>query len=440
MISINTTPKTKSLKTLKIYYALIVLFAIETHAETPLPLTASQLSSRDIVGPYITSALQHNPALLAAEKRYEAARQSIEFAGALPNPRFQLTHFVEAIQTRTGPQRQALSLQQPIPWPGTQDRKRQIARTQSEALWHAYANQQFMLIDEISKQALEVAFLDRAIEITRKNTVLLNRLEQIVEEKVKAGADLSDLLRLQLEIQRFEDTLAKQQSLRRQNQALLQSLIGQNTAKKIPSASWQAPTAIAASSQQWLDAIPDRSPQIAMLRALAQSLESRERLAQFTSKPDFTVGLNYLRTGDALNPSTAGSGNDPWALLVGVSLPIWSKANNAISLQAALEKDAIDAEIQNLELTLHAQGNSLIEKLHDSQDRIQRYEANSLPLARQTRAITTSSYQSGKATILDLIDSERTLLQLETEYWRTAADAWRTRWALTTLSGGLWLE
>ena len=126
--------------------------------------------------------------------------------------------------------------------------------------------------------------------------------------------------------------------------------------------------------------------------------------------------------------------------LVGVSLPIWSKAKNALSLQASLETDALAARIADLELELAAEGKAWVAKLSDAQTRIQRYDSNLLPLARQAQEIAESSYQSGKASILDLIDSDRALLKLETEYWRAASQAWLARWKLATLSGGLWLD
>jgi outer membrane protein TolC len=126
--------------------------------------------------------------------------------------------------------------------------------------------------------------------------------------------------------------------------------------------------------------------------------------------------------------------------MVGVSLPIWGKANNAIGIAAALEKDAVSAQILNQERGLIGNGMSWIAKLEDSQKRIQRFETKLIPLVRQVQEITESSYQSGNASALDLIDSDRALLQQETEYWRAAADAWIARWKLATLSGGLWLN
>lgn len=424
-------------------YIGLVSLAVGTanlHSQSGLEDQAQSLATQDIVGPYIAEALQNNPGLQAADNRYLAAKQSIESVGALPNPKIQLTHFVESIQTRTGPQEQALMLQQPIPWLGKLNSKRDIARSKSEALWHAYTNQQFTLVDSVSRQVLEIAFLEKAVAITNENIELLRRLESIVEDKVKAGGQLGDLLRLQVETQRFEDLAAKQDTSRTAAVATLHALVGRSSTPSFPEFDWSVPSEIQADSRQWLEAIPERSPQIAMLRSLESSQVARERLANFASKPDFSVGLNYIRTGDALSPSTPDSGKDPWALMVGVSLPIWGKANNALSIQASLEKEALNAQIKDLELKLLGEGRAWIAKLEDAQKRIRRYETSLLPLARQSQEITESAYQSGKASISDLIDSERQLLKLETEYWRAAADAWQARWKLASLTGGLWLN
>ncbi len=409
-------------------------------ADTVFDEPATSLISKDIAGSFVSEALQQNPGLVAQEKRYQAARQSIAIAGTLPNPKFQLTHFVESIQTRTGPQEQALMLQQPIPWFGKLDSKRDAARAHSEALWYAYSIQQFMLVDQVSKQVFETAYLDKAIRITEENIQLLRQLEPVVEDRVRAGSDLNDLRRLQVEIERFEDTVARLEAMRTGAMAKLDGALGRSTSSATFNIDWDAPTFTETEFTQWLSAIRNRSPRLAMLRALESSQDARERLAGLANRPDLSVGVNYIRTGSSSNPMTPGSGNDPWALMVGVSLPIWGEANKAVSLQASLEKDAIAAQIKDQELQLLAEGRVLIAQLEDAQARIVRYQEKLLPLARQAKDITESAYRTGNASILDVIDSDRALLKLETEYWRAAADAWIARWRLSTLSGGLWLN
>lgn len=401
---------------------------------------AKALENRDIVGPFIAQALRSNHGLKAADLRYQAARASIDSVASLPNPKVQLSHFVESIQTRTGPQRQSLMLQQPLPALGKLSRKREIARASADALWQAYISRQFELVDRVAAVALEIAFLDKAIEIDARNLELLERLQAIVEDRVRAGADLSDLLKLQVETERARDLIARDKTERFRHATKLQALLGDGSVTAIRRINWSAPSDIANDSEQWLSSISNRSPQLALLRTTERSQEARERLTGLAERPDVTIGLNYIRTGDALDPFAPDAGKDPWALMVGLSLPIWSKANNALSLQASLETDALAARIAELELELVGEGRAWIAKLNDAQSRIQRYDSNLLPLARQAQEIAESSYQSGKASILDLIDSDRALLKLETEYWRAASQAWLARWKLATLSGGLWLE
>lgn len=404
------------------------------------PVAAKALETKDFVGPFISQALRGNPGLAAYDKRYLSAHQSITASAALPNPKIQITHFVESVQTRTGPQNQALMLQQPIPWLGKLSSKRDIARAQATTLWHAYAVQQFKLIDQVAHQTLELAYLHKSTTATQRNIELLNQLENVVEEKVKAGGELADLLRLQVEIEGQKDYYARQTTQKIVATSTLQSLTGESPNGKQVTIDWQPPTASTANPTKWIQSIRERSPQLAILRSIENSQTSRERMARFASRPDFSVGLNYINTGDSQTSDTLHSGKDPWAIIVGVSLPIWSKANNALSLQASLEKEAVSAQIQELELKLLADAQSWIARLNDADARVQRYDTKLIPLARQALEITESSYRTGKAGILDLIDSERVLLKLETEYWRAAANAWLAHWKLATLSGGLWLN
>lgn len=431
---------TRTLRAFALFLALQTASLTQANDVTPPIISTRELESRDIVGPYLQRALEQNHGLKVHDRRYLAARASISSTSALPNPKIQITHFVESVQTRTGPQEQALSIQQPIPWLGKLRRKQDAAEAQAEALWHAYANQQFQLIEQVSKAVLERAYLEKAIEIGNNNTKLLQGLETIVEERVKSGGELSDLLKLQIETERSIDAVNRLRSKLSATSFTLNGLLGQNPDRKMPATAWDAPLPLASNPENWITAINERSPQIAMLHALKSNQNALERLANMANKPDFNIGINYINTGEYSGSTLSDSGKDPWAIMVGFSLPINRKANNALALTASLNNEAISSQIADLQLTLTAEGNAWIARLNDSTQRVITYKNKLIPLANQSLEITKSSYQSNTATILDLIDSEQTLLKLETEYWRAAADAWIARWHLATLSGGLWLD
>ena len=59
-----------------------------------------------------------------------------------------------------------------------------------------------------------------------------------------------------------------------------------------------------------------------------------------------------------------------------------------------------------------------------------------LPRARQAFTLTQSSYRTGRATLLDVIDTERTLLDFERAFWRAVSNYEISIAELEALCGG----
>ena len=72
--------------------------------------------------------------------------------------------------------------------------------------------------------------------------------------------------------------------------------------------------------------------------------------------------------------------------------------------------------------------------LKDANRRIKLYGEELLGLAEQAVENTRNSYENGRTGILEVIDSERSLLDLQMLYWRAASDAWQQRIVIQTLA------
>jgi outer membrane protein TolC len=72
--------------------------------------------------------------------------------------------------------------------------------------------------------------------------------------------------------------------------------------------------------------------------------------------------------------------------------------------------------------------------LEDANRRLELYGEELLDLAEQAVENSRTSYESGRTGILEVIDSERSLLDLQLLYWRAASDAWQQRITLQTLA------
>ena len=95
-----------------IWGLVTVLFISISHAEESLPALDEQSGLED----YLTYAALNNPRLEAAFHRWKAALERVPQAESLPDPRFSYRYYIEAVETRRGPMRQAVDLTQTFPY------------------------------------------------------------------------------------------------------------------------------------------------------------------------------------------------------------------------------------------------------------------------------------------------------------------------------------
>ena len=384
---------------------------------------------------YLERAQEANPGLQAFAARYEAARTRVPQAAALPDPMLQVTHFVESVQTRTGPQENVIMLSQRIPWFGTLDSRASAASAQAEAVWYAYQARQLSLAREVSLAYFDYGYTGKAIELTRRNLDLLQKLVPVVEERVRTGGDLNPLLRIRVEVGKLDDQLESLKQKRVVQSARLAHLLALTANDVLPFPEWEAPAPAAFEAPALAAAIERNNPELAMLERQIASAAARKEVARLTGFPDFSIGLNYIQIDDpVVNPNTPDAGQDPWGLTFSINIPLWREKYSASRSEAMAEhRGATDAYADRLN-GLRADLNSSLASLADAHRRLRLYGEELLSLARQAVEISRTSYESGRTGLLEVIDSERSLLDLELRYWQAAADAYRQRIIIQTLA------
>jgi outer membrane protein TolC len=356
-------------------------------------------------------------------------------ASALPDPQIQVTHFVESVQTRTGPQENVIMLSQRVPWFGTLGSRRNSASLQAEALWFAYQNQQLALSRMVALAFYEYGYTREATRLTRENRDLLRTLEPVVEEKVQAGAELNALLRLKVEIGKVDDRLRTLQQKRLSLSAKLCELLGLSDARVLPWPQWEAPGDFTPDTVLLMEAVMENNPELQMLQRKIASGEAREEIARLESYPNITLGLNYIQIGDpVVNTTMAGGGQDAWGVTVGINIPLWRGKYKAARNEAAANRRSLESEFEDRLNSLKAEITSSLATLGDANRRLKLYGAELLGLARQAVENSRTSYEGGRTGILEVIDSERSLLDLQLIYWRAAADAWQQRIIIQTIA------
>lgn len=375
----------------------------------------------------LRESLASNPDLTAQFDRVKASRQIGTQVGALPDPKLSYTEFVSQVQTRTGPQERAVSLTQAFPWPGKLTLREGIADEQARALFYQFEAKQRQLVREVGLAFYGYAFLGEATRVTSKNFELLQQLTPTVDTKVRAGGDLSASLRLEVESTRVKDQL---QTLKEQRAALssrLESLMGRTPSLEspfpFPILPGQTPKVDGIES---LEAAVAEHPLIEAADSGVLSAELAERLSRKSALPDINVGANVIDIGNG--------GETAVGVMVGVSIPLSFDKYRAEQEEKSSLASAARADVTSVRQRLKADLHRAYQSWREARERLELYRTKLLPAAEQALELTGESYRGDKASVTDLIDAERTLLDLQLMNQRALASAHKAALEIRTLT------
>lgn len=373
---------------------------------------------------YLTYAALNNPGLKAAFYKWNAELKKISEVSALPNPMFTYGYFIEKVETRVGPQNQRFALRQSFPWFGTLGNKGDIAWAASQSAYEVFRSARLKLYYDVKTAYYDYYFLGRQIRITQDNSDLLTFWESVARTRYKTGTvNHADVIRAQVELGKIEDELATL----RDKQTVLQARL--RAALNLPDSVAIAPPDSIETSEmtiprdsvtRWIVA---GNPNLKALSYRIAREESSISLARKAWLPGFSVGVDYIQTGPALNPDMAESGKDPWMVSASVDLPIWFGKNKARVESAQARKLAAENQRDQTENELREFGANVSFEYADAVRKLRLFRDGLVPKAEEALNSAFTAYEAGQIGFIGLLDTQRQFLafSLELESARTNA-------------------
>jgi outer membrane protein TolC len=170
-------------------------------------------------------------------------------------------------------------------------------------------------------------------------------------------------------------------------------------------------------------------------RSLVEKEVAAAKLAGRSAWPDLTIGIEYIDTDEARFPDVPGSGNNATIAKASLSVPLGLGRHRAEKAEAQARKSAAEGDLTQLHNRLLADLERMHFEFRDAERRVVLYADTLLPRARQSLATTENAFVTGEVAFLDLIDSQRTLLEIELAYLRAQADRATHRAHLEMLVG-----
>jgi outer membrane protein TolC len=411
-------------KKITVFIMIITFFSISSYlllSQTP-QIEQKKLTETSDLSAYLAYAALNNPGLKAAFNRWQAALERIPQVRSLPDPRFTFAYFIREVETRVGPQQQKVGIMQMFPWFGKLKLRGSAAAEAANTQKQEYEKIKLNLFYRVKNAYYEYYYVTRAISVIKENANLLEYLESVVRTKYRTGkAAYSDLIKVQVELDKLQDWLKSTEELVRPVIAQLNSALNRPTREPLPVPGKIRERISPIDYSQMVDRLKNNNPELKAIDHLASKENIGIKLAKKNYFPDFSIGLDYVLTGNTLMPGVVDSGKDPLLAMMTINLPIRFKKIKASIREARARFNSVLKEKEEKENNLLAHLEMIYYNFRDSGRKLALYKDALIPKAKQALEVAQAAYEAGKVDFLNLIDSQRTLLGFELAYERALA-------------------
>lgn len=365
----------------------------------------------------IVEALERNPGASQAFARYRASLQRLPQVSALPDPMLAFTNYLRTPETRVGSQTNGMTLSQQIPWFGTLSAREQVAAKEAAIAREQYEANKDQIVQQVKTAYYSLAFVDLALDINDEERLLLEHYEQLAESRYRQGIGLQQgVVKLQAEITRVQSRLQELRARRVDAETMINSLRNRPIGTPVPKVKLQpVPPSSIDYAQLYQTGRQNRPEILAALLGIERD-EKRIELARKDYWPSFNVGASFVNV-DArpLMPAAAAipqNGKNVFNVNVGINLPVHRSKYDAAVAEATEQKIASREGYRSTVNTVEASIREIGFRIETLRDQISLFNSTLLPQAQQSLQSAEAAYSTGGLGVLDLLDSERVLLDV----------------------------
>lgn len=395
--------------------------------ETPAPV----LQLEEVVA----EGLQHNPALIAAQERWRAARLRVPQASALPDPMLGYAVMGTMLETRLGPQENVVDVEQTVPFPGKLWKRRQMAAAEANAAQAQMEAAKLDIIVQLSAVYYDLYATDATIATVEELHDTFKRLESVAQARYGAqGGSQRDVAKAQAELSGTEETLVTLRQRRQSLAARLNALLdrdpdtpaGHTVTPELPT--------VSATGEQLVDIAKQHRPELREASAMVTRDQHAQALAKLEYLPDVSVGFEYSQIGSG-KTTDPDDGRDAWMVPLKVNIPLWQNRLVPSVLEARRNLKASQARAAQEENTAEYEVKDAYFRFTSAKQIVELHRNALIPEAELAFRSDQAGYEAGRVDILNLIDSERLYLNAQVTFYQALAEALKSHAALERAVG-----
>jgi outer membrane protein TolC len=368
----------------------------------------------------VAQALRGNPEILAAQKRYEAARQRPTQESTLPEPMFSLGYqSVGRPYPVAGIGKETLAnvgvmVSQEFPFPGKLSLRGGMATKEAEAEFQQYQAVQLNVVSRLKQAYYRLYYACAATDVLNRERELLDNLRRVTEVRYTVGkAAQQDVFKAQTQISILETRLVKLEQERSSAEAEINSLLNRQAGTPVARPEEIKPKEFALNLDELYSSARTESPMLRRDQKMIERTELALNLARKDYYPDYTLTAGYFNQG-SMAPM--------YMARVDFKLPVyfWRKQRAGVAEQASTAVQArhtFEATDQGLRFRikddyLMAQASWKLMEL---------YGKTVVPQASLALESSLSTYETGSVDFLSVLSNFSMVLDYEMNYYEELA-------------------
>jgi len=291
-----------------------------------------------------------------------------------------------------------------IKWPGKLDAAARQDLESAKAAGQRFVMAKYELRNKVLSAYYDYSLNAELIRLEQSNRQLLQMMVSVTDARNTTGSSgQQDVLEARNELEMSGNEITNMQSQLPSQRAAINALLNRAIDASLPlPADLPSPQPIAYADRELAELVVKQNP---TLRALADEIHGRDqgiRLAKLQYVPDFNFGAGTDLMG--ITQSVLGQ----------ATIPIFRyEAINAAITQAEANLRASEAMRRQSSNDLAAQLTADIAMIRDADRQLELFQQTILPRARQIVDVRRSVYETGQASLLDLLDDQRSLIGIE---------------------------
>ena len=392
-----------------ILFSLFLLFPLSfPSAQEKLPLNVDRLAEE---------ALQNNPEILAAKRKWDVYKEKIPQASALEDPMFSFgiinlpTNFSFRDEDMT---MKEFSVSQKLPFPGKRPLMKEMAEKEAEAVATEIQGKIHQVIKDVKNAYYELSHVYRATGVIERNKRLLESFAKIAESRYSVGEGIQqDVIKAHVEVSKMVDELLMQAQKRKTLEAKLNTLLNKPPETPMGEPEEVVFTNFPYTREELQKMALEMNPGLMGMKKMIEMKQKAYDLAKKEYYPDFNFRFAYGQRDNGPDMKR----RDMLTGMFEVNIPIFYKSKQDRKVAEA------KADIQNAEAQYRAMKNEVSFMITDMTSMIQRverqielYKTGIIPQASLQINFSMSAYRVNKADFMTLLDSQMTLYKYELEY------------------------